>query len=285
MNAPKRNLKYRINWQDARKSILDERFRGPKLSFDPMIKDKAAADFSKRVSEGDYEYGRKSAGIFSAFLEPSDEVLEIGPGPGTVTVPLSALVKKITSIDLSTRNISYLEKNLAEKGCENVEVINQNWLRMDDEELKNRYDLVFCSHFLWMIPDLEEHLTRMENASRKYCAIVQPAGRGPIVKDVFSEITGHEYGGEFEPDADYFAYPILREWGRLLEVRHFSYTNTMTIDEKVRSTAQFIGRFVEVDNEKIEVIRKIVAPLAENGIFKETQNAVVMWWDSRGTEQ
>lgn len=279
MNSDKRRLKYRINWQDARKSILDERFKGPKLSFDPKIKDKAAADFSKRISQGDYEYGRKTTEIFSSFLESEYNVLEIGPGPGTVTVPLSGIVNSVTSVDLSMRNISYLEKNLAEKGCENVEVINKNWLRMDDSELKDKYDFVFCSHFLWMIPDLEEHLNKMENASKKYCAIVQPAGRNNLVKDIFKNITGQDYGGEFEPDADYFAYVIIREWGRLTDVRHFSYTNTMTVDEKVRSVASFIGRFTEIDTEKFEKIRELVAPHAKDGEFTETMNAVVMWWE------
>jgi ubiquinone/menaquinone biosynthesis C-methylase UbiE len=279
MKPEKRDLKYKINWQDARKSILDERFKGPKLSFDPKIKEKKAADFSKKISEGDFEYGRKTAEIFSEFLEPSYEVLEIGPGPGTVTVPLSKLVKNITSIDLSLRNIEFLRKNLAEKGCTNVEVINKNWLRMDDSELENSYDLVFCSHFLWMIPDLEEHINKMENASRRYCAIVQPAGRDKLVKDVFAAITGKEYGGEFEPDADYFAYVIIRQWGRLPNISHFSYSNTMTIDEKVRSIASFIGRFIEVDKERVEKIRELVAPYAEDEIFRETMNAVVMWWE------
>ena len=280
MITKKRNLKYRINWRDAREAILRERICGPKLRFDPDITTKAASDFSKRIQEGEYEYGRKTAEIFSNFLNPSSEVLEIGPGPGTVTVPLSKRVKKITAVDLSLRNIAHLEENLREESCDNVEVIHTNWLRTDDEALRDRYDLVFCSHFLWMIPDLEEHLAKMENASRRYCAIVQPAGRGDLVKEVYSRITGREYGGEFEPDGDYFAYVILREWGRLLDVTHFSFTNTMTLEEKVRSTASFIGRFVEVDEGVAERIRDLILPHAdEDGRFVETNNVVVMWWE------
>ena len=283
MITEKRNLKYRINWKDAREGILRERIGGAKLRFDPDIKAKSASDFSKRVKEGEYEYGRKAAEGFSGFLDPSMEVLEIGPGPGTVTVPLSKLVRQVTAVDLSLRNIAHLEENLREEGCENVEVINKNWLRIDDDTLRDRYDLVFCSHFLWMIPDLEEHLAKMENASRRYCAIVQPAGRGDIVKEVYTAITGREYAGEFEPDGDYFAYVILREWGRLLNVTHFSFTNTMTLEEKVRSTASFIGRFVEVDEEVAGRIRSLVRPHAGAGrSFVETNNVVVMWWEVDG---
>lgn len=280
MIGTKRTLKYKINWKDARQAILKERFKGPKLHYDPDIKTKAAAEFSKRVKEGDYEYGRKAAEFFSSFIEPSFEVLEIGPGPGTVTVPLSKKVRKITSIDLSLKNIAHLEANLKEASCGNVDVIHKNWLRTDDAELKDQYDLVFCSHFLWMIPDLEEHLEKMENASRKYCAIVQPAGRGDLVKEIYTAITGNEYGGEFEPDGDYFAYVILREWGRLLNVSHFTFTNTTDVEEKVHSVASFIGRFVDVDEAMIERIRAMVLPHAgPDGTFVETNNVVAMWWE------
>ena len=67
--------------------------------------------------------------------------------------------------------------------------------------------------------DLEKHLKKMEKASRKYCAVIQPAGRDSIVKELWTEITGKEYRGEFDPDADYFAYLVLRQWGRLVNVR------------------------------------------------------------------
>jgi ubiquinone/menaquinone biosynthesis C-methylase UbiE len=281
MIGERRNLKYRINWNEAREAILGERFKGPKLRFDPDIKTKTASDFSKRVKEGEYEYGRKTTEIFSGFLDRSAEVLEIGPGPGTVTVPLSKRVKMITAVDLSLKNIAHLEENLREESCDNVDVIHKNWLRTDDEALRGRYDLVFCSHFLWMIPDLEEHLEKMENASKKYCAVVQPAGRGDLVKEVYSQITGREYAGEFEPDGDYFAYVILREWGRLLNVTHFSFTNTMTLEEKVRSAASFIGRFVEVDEDVAKRIRDLILPHADaDGMFVETNNVVVMWWET-----
>jgi SAM-dependent methyltransferase len=285
MTAKKRNLKYRINWRDARDAILQERIGGAKLRFDPDIQTKSASDFSKRIKEGEYEYGRKTVEAFSGFLDPSMGVLEIGPGPGTVTIPLSKMVRQVTAVDLSLRNISHLEENLREEGCGNVDVIHENWLHTDDAALRDSYDLVFCSHFLWMIPDLEGHLEKMENASRRYCAIVQPAGRGDLVKEVFTAITGREYGGEFEPDGDYFAYVILREWGRLLNVEHFSFTNTMTLDEKVRSTASFIGRFVEVDGGVAGRIRDLVLPHAnEGGEFVGTNNVVVMWWEVAPTK-
>ena len=63
----------------------------------------------------------------------------------------------------------------------------------------------------------------MENASNKYCAVAQPAGRDIILKDMWTKITGKDYRGEFGPDADYFVYLILCQKGRLLNVSPIEY--------------------------------------------------------------
>jgi len=49
----------------------------------------------------------------------------------------------------------------------------------------------------------------MEEVLRGYCAVVQPAGRDGMVKEIYTEVTGKRYSGEFDPDADYFAYLII----------------------------------------------------------------------------
>ena len=46
------------------------------------------------------------------------------------------------------------------------------------------------------------------NASNNYCAVIQPAGRDSMVNEMWTKITGESYRGEFDPDADYFAYLI-----------------------------------------------------------------------------
>ena len=42
-----------------------------------------------------------------------------------------------------------------------------------------------------------------------------------VVKKAFEEICKERYTGQFEADAEYFPYVILREWSRFLDVRHF----------------------------------------------------------------
>jgi len=140
-----------------------------KIRYDPKFRAKFADDYSEQAKYNNYEYEREVVEALSDVLDKDFEVLEIGAGPGTLTIPLA-------------------------------------------EKVKN------CSHFLWQVKDIEKHLMKMENSSN-YCAVIQPAGRDSMVKEMWTKITGRSYKGEFDPDADYFAYLILREWGRLVNVK------------------------------------------------------------------
>jgi hypothetical protein len=155
---------------------------------------------------------------------------------------------------------------------------------VDNKEIEAKFNLVVCSHFLWQTEDIERLLKRMEKASKKYCVIIQPCGRGERVKEVFEEICNQKYKGQFEPDADYFVYLILREWGRIINVRHFDYTFIRNLEEEIRYIASFIGRFIEVNQSVEEKIREYLLKKTENGKYREKKQAVVMWWEKNKRE-
>jgi ubiquinone/menaquinone biosynthesis C-methylase UbiE len=273
-----RTLKYRINWKEAWKAMRDERMITPRIAFDTNFFIKFADGFSRRAKFNNYEFGRKSIKILNEILNDDLEILEIGSGPGTVTIPLAKKVKNILSIEFNKTNIKYLKENLKENNLKNVIICNQNWNKINDEEIKEKFDLVFCSHFLWQIEDLENLLKRMEKASKKYCAFMQPCGRDEIVKDIFEKITGQKYTGQFEPDADYFVYLILREWGRLVHHRYFKYTLEMNLEEYLTYTMSFVGKFIKIDDVIKEKIKGYLLEKAVNDKFIKRSDAIVMWW-------
>ena len=264
-----------MNWKEIWEEKQKQRMRPLRIGYDPEFRAKFADDYSEQSKYNNYEYGREAAEAFSEILDRDFEVLEIGSGPGTLTIPLAKKVKKVAAIESSEMAVKYLKKNLKESRVENVEIMNRNWMEVEDREIKDRFDLAVCSHFLWQVRDLEKHLEKMENASRKYCAVIQPAGRDSMVKEMWTKITGERYNGEFDPDADYFAYPILRQWGRLVNVRLMNYGIERNFEQEVRYIASFIGKYVEVDAHVKEIIEQYVS---EKGLRKEKRSAVVMWW-------
>lgn len=270
----RRELKHHTNWQDAWKKMRDERFGKPNVTYDKDFQIKSAEDFSNRCKWNNYELGRKAVNMLGDILKDDFEILEIGPGPGTLTIPLSQKVKEITCIEASKLNLEILKGNLSQRGIKNVKLINKCWEKFG---IERDFDLVVCSHFLWMVEDLKRHLGKMEQFSKKYCAIVQPCGREDIVKSCFEEICKEKYIGQFEPDADYFAYLTLRERSRLLDVRHFEYSFELELEEGIRYMASFLGKFIEVNGEVADKIEEFL--ISEVGETWAVRNkAVMMWW-------
>jgi len=262
-----------LNWREVWEEKQKQRMKPLKITFDPEFRAKFAEDYFEMPKYNNYEYGRKAVEALSEILDKDFEVLEIGSGPGTLTIPLAKKVKKIVAIESSEMAVEYLRKNIKESRVENVEIINRNWMEVDDREIKDRFDLAVCSHFLWQVRDVEKHLKKMENASNKYCAVIQPAGRDSMVKEMWTKTTGKSYRGEFDPDADYFAYLILRQWGRLVNVRIMDYSIERNFEQEVRYIASFIAKYVEVDAHVKEIIEQYVS---EKGLRKEKRSAVVM---------
>ena len=263
-----------LNWREVWEEIQKQKMRPLKIEYDPEFRAKFADDYSEMAKYNDYEYGRKAEEVLSEILDKDFEVLEIGTGPGTLTIPLAKNVKKVVAVESSETAVKYLRKNMKESRVENVEIMNKNWMDVDDREIKDRFDLAVCSHFLWQVKYLEKHLMKMENSSN-YCAVIQPAGRDSMVKEMWTKITGEGYGGQFDPDADYFAYPILREWGRLVNVRIMNYSIERNFEQEMRYIASFIGKYVVVDAHVKEIIEQYVSG---KGLHKEKRSAVVMWW-------
>ena len=264
-----------LNWKEVWEEKQKQRMRPLKVVYEREFQAKFAEDYSEMAKYNNYEYGRKAVEALSEMLDKDFEVLEIGAGPGTLTIPLAKNVKKVVAVESSETAVEYLKRNIKGSQIENVEIINRNWMEVDDREIKDRFDLAVCSHFLWQVKDLEKHLKKMENASNNYCAVIQPAGRDSIVKELWTKITGESYRGEFDPDADYFAYSILRQWGRLVNVRAMNYSIERNFEQEVRYIASFIGKYVEIDARVKEIIEQYVS---EKGLRKEKRSAVVMWW-------
>ena len=122
---------------------------------------------------------------------------------------------------------------------------------------------------------LDKHLEKMEQALVEYCAAIQPVGRGDMVKEIWTEVAGKRYSGGFDPDVDYFAYLILRQWGRLVDVLIMNYSVERNFDQKVRYIASFIGKYVEVNSQ----VKKVIEQYSSlKGLHRERWLAVVVWW-------
>ena len=66
-----------------------------------------------------------------ANLNSSDIVLEIGPGIGTLTIPMARQAGKVVAIEQDPRIARILEDRVQEEGLKNVEIIEADALKVD----------------------------------------------------------------------------------------------------------------------------------------------------------
>jgi len=59
--------------------------------------------------------------------DPNWSVLDIGSGPGILTIPLARRVRKVTVIELSQPMVCFLEKHLDDEKPSNVKIIKSRW--------------------------------------------------------------------------------------------------------------------------------------------------------------
>lgn len=267
-----------IDWKDVWKEMLRARIRPTRITYDKDFEKHFLTDQFEVAQANGFEYGRKVVESLSNLLGSDFEVLEIGPGPGTLTIPLSKRVKRIKAIEISSKMATILGQKLNKEQINNVEVIEKDWMNLPESELKGRYDLVVCSHFLWQTEDLEVHLGKMEGASRRFCVIIQPSGRDAVVREAYEAIVSKPYQGQFEPDADIFPYIILRQKGRLLNTSSIEYTIKRDQPQLARYVASFIGRYKEIDGGVVDAITEFVARYLRNDFHIEQCKAMVMWW-------
>src|SRR5438270_9123779 len=67
--------------------------------------------------------------VDAAELSPSDDVLEIGPGPGVLTAALAARVRSVTAVEVDPRMVGLLGETLADHT--NGQVIQADALNVD----------------------------------------------------------------------------------------------------------------------------------------------------------
>ncbi len=267
-----------IDWRQVWNGMRKARIRPLRITHDKAFERHFLADQFAKDQANNYQYGRKAVKTLSSLLGPDFEVLEIGAGPGTLTIPLAEKVKMVKAMEISPKMVTALRNELENKEIRNVQVIENDWMKVEEYKVQGKFDLVICSHFLWQVEDLELHLKKMENASRQFCAIIQPSGRDAVVRDAYEAMVSRPYQGQFEPDADVFPYIILRQKGRLLNTRTIEYAIKRDRPQLARYVTSFIGRYIEVDKRVDEAIADFVARYLQNDFHIEQCKAVVMWW-------
>ena len=150
-------------------------------------------------------------------------VLDIGSGPGTLTIPLAAMAEYVTAVEPASGMRGVLRELAREKGVENIREVSKRWEDTLPEDLEPPYDVVVSSFALGM-EDLRESLIKMSAVCRGSVHLFWFVGETSwqaMKRRVWPELHGKVIPAPHKTD---IIYNILFQLGHPVEVKRYSYT-------------------------------------------------------------
>jgi SAM-dependent methyltransferase len=173
-------------WRNARKQ---KSWKGKKVE----DWDKNARSFADRNADSPY-----ASLILSRLpLDISMTVLDIGAGPGTLTLPLAGRVAAVTAIDYSQQMLAILNKRALEKKLANIRTVNCAWEDDWDSLDVGIHDLAIASRSLG-VDDLSGALKKLNEHAGKFVFITDRIAPTPFDPAAFKAI-----GRPFDSGPDY----------------------------------------------------------------------------------
>ena len=179
-----------IDWVILRDNALKKKGWKSKGSKDW---DKKAQGFSDRVKDSSY------TDLFLANLplDPNMSVLDIGSGPGTLSLPISHKVKTVTALDYSQGMLDIISTTCQKQKIGNISTIRCAWEDNWKEKGLKPHDIAIASRSMG-VKDLQAALKKINSYASQYVFISDRIGPTPFEPAAFTALgrsanTGPDY--------------------------------------------------------------------------------------------
>jgi len=120
-----------IDWNDAWKKPDGE--EGKKKGFISCGRRWTDPDrcrrFSEAMKEGNWAGSR--ARISAMDIRENFRILDVGPGPGTLAIPLANIAAHVTAVEPSEGMLACLRENVSYAGVPNIDIVPKKWEEVD----------------------------------------------------------------------------------------------------------------------------------------------------------
>jgi SAM-dependent methyltransferase len=207
--------------------------------------DQRAAGFAARNIDSPYV----SQFLARVPLERKWSVLDVGCGPGTLSLPLAREVRRVTALDFSAAMLEELRQRAEAMGVENLTAIQAAW--EDDWEALHisPHDVAIASRSL-AVDDLAGALTKLDCWATRAVFVTDRVGAGPFDPDLFAAI-----GRPFTPGPDYiYTVNLLYTMGIHAHVDFITLSSTRRYaspEEAVQSHAWMVDDLSPAETERL----------------------------------
>ena len=267
----------------------NKRWRESRLNYTLGQQRVCSADFWDRMwkqdgKSGTTENGRLEWIISKARISPEDTVLDVGSGPGVLTLPIARKAKHVTALDMSLVALRNIEEKAKKEGLSNINCINQKWEDIEPGKDVAQYDTIITSYALTML-DLKAALSKMNQIAKRAVYIFEAAGSKYWH---FQELWPRLYGEKFVPSPDYiYIVNVLYQMGIFANVETSEYElrqRFSTLDEAVQRWQEKLDITTP---EAIGIVRDYLSQTLKKekgGLYlKDAQKMVAIWWE-KGSE-
>jgi SAM-dependent methyltransferase len=221
----------------------------------------------------------------AGFKPEGARVLDIGCGPGTLSLPLSRLGAEVTALDISSGMLDRL-KDVVKKEALPVDVIECSWWTADIDELgfRNKFDLVIAS----MTPGIRdvENFDLMMACSKKLCYYSNFLRRveDKAYRDIRSSILGEKSENNMNGIIYPFMYLYLSGYRPSLRINHSEWKEELNWKEAAEQAIAFIGRGRDFDAETKQKIMDYYQNASLDGIYLSESDVYtgMMVWELNG---
>ncbi len=193
-------------------------------------KRKSRADWDRKASG--FAGRNKDSFFISRLLEllqphPEWSVLDVGSGPGILTLPLARQVRQVTAIDFSEAMLEELRKAAVLLQADNIATRLLSWTDDWQEAGVEPHDIAISSRSLSVF-DLKSALQKLDGWAVKKAVVVDRAGCGPFDPDLFEAV-----GRVFEPGPDYiFTLNCLYQMGITAKLDFIEYNQVKKFTDR-----------------------------------------------------
>ncbi len=220
-------------------------------------------------------------------MTPETDILDVGSGPGTFTLPLSKLCKNVTSLDGAEGMYRELQKKADADKISNINVLHRLWEDVDikEEGLAKQYDLVFAS-MTAAICDFDT-LDKMNQASKKDCCLIFRAERSSSrarqdLWKVFFREEDSGYGGT----SIIYPFNLLYSLGYFPDIQFIKsqWVQEDPVEDAIENLCRSFWLYTDITPEIKDTISNYVRENAVNNILRQETKArlgVVTWNTAR----
>lgn len=270
-----------INWEELMQMTMPPAPPRPAGGNGGNMWDKSA-DMYNQMAKMEKTYTLNQINAFETSSE--DTVLDIGCGPGRVSVPMAQRAKSVTSLDSAEKMLAYCRKNAEEAGVTNLTPVLLDWKDAVLGKNLEKHDIVIACRSPGMA-DIKKTCT----FARKWVVVIAWANAPNIPMIVGDLFKGVGEASKFPPmrmdrRLGYnVTYNMVYDMGYEPNVR--IVTDGFTKDYNSREEAyRDLWRLREKTDEVSPVFKKNVDEwLTENkngGVtFRRETRSFVMWWN------